>query len=143
MSNAYNHVTLIGNVCGEPEREVTQSGVSIAKFRIGVQRRFKDKTTGQRKADFVSVVAWRHTADFIAQYIHKGDLVVVDGEINTNSYEAQDGSKRYVTQVNADDVRRPYQAASTGSGPRGGGEAAGNASEDGDFEEVEDDGVPF
>ena len=104
-------------------------------FRVGVQRRFKDKATGQKVADFINVVAWRQTADFVRQYIHKGDLVVVDGEIQTRSYDAQDGSKRYVTEINAEDVRRPIQKAS---------EAAGTASAgEGQFAEVEDPELPF
>lgn len=126
MSNAYNHVTVIGNLCNEPEYATGQSGVSRVTFRVGVQRRFKDKETGQKKADFISVVAWRNTADFVRQYIHKGDLVVVDGEIQTRSYEAQDGSKRYVTEINAEDVRRPIQRAAAQSG---GGEGEGGFAE--------------
>lgn len=138
MSNAYNHVTLVGNLCDEPNFMTTTNGISTVKFRIAVQRRFKDKNTGQKKADFVNVVAWRNTADFIRQYIHKGDLVVVDGEIQSHTYDAQDGTKRYVTEVNADDVRRPYQAASNGNG--GAAQASGGQ---GDFTEVDDDQMPF
>ena len=136
MSNAYNHATIIGNLCNEPEFATTQSGISRVNFRVGVQRRFKDKTTGQKQADFISVVAWRNTAEFVRQYIHKGDLVVVDGEIQTRSYDAQDGSKRYVTEINAEDVRRPIQKAS---------EAAGTASAgEGQFAEVDPgDELPF
>lgn len=136
MSNAYNHATIIGNLCNDPEFATTQSGIARVNFRVGVQRRFKDKTTGQKVADFISVVAWRNTAEFVRQYIHKGDLVVVDGEIQTRSYDAQDGSKRYVTEINAEDVRRPVQKAA---------EAAGAAS-DGDrqFAEVDPgDELPF
>ena len=145
MSNAYNHVTLIGNLCNEPEFATTQNGISSIKFRIAVQRRFKDKTTGQRKADFVNIIAWRQTADFVRQYIHKGDLVVVDGEVQSRSYDAQDGTKRYVTEINAEDVRRPYQAAS--SGPAGNADAqtgGGSGAEGGDFVEAgEPDDLPF
>lgn len=135
MSNAYNHATIIGNLCNEPEFATTQSGISRVNFRVGVQRRFKDKTTGQKVADFISVVAWRNTAEFVRQYIHKGDLVVVDGEIQTRSYEAQDGTKRYVTEINAEDVRRPIQKASEAAGSAAGGEG---------FVEVDDTGeLPF
>lgn len=141
MSNAYNRVTLIGNLCDEPNFMITQNGISNVKFRIAVQRRFKDKMTGQKKADYVNVVAWRNTADFIRQYIHKGDLVVVDGELQSRSYDAQDGSKRYVTEINAEDVRRPYQAASSGTAVSGEAQAAGG---EGEFTEVDDpDGLPF
>ena len=134
MSNAYNHVTVIGNMCDEPNYATSQAGVSRVNFRVGVQRRFKDTMTGQKVADFINVVAWRQTADFVRQYIHKGDLVVVDGEIQTRSYDAQDGTKRYVTEINAEDVRRPIQKAAAQSG--------GNADEG--FVEVDDSGeLPF
>lgn len=135
MSNAYNHATIIGNLTGEPEFATTQSGISRVNFRVGVQRRFKDKNTGQKVADFISVVAWRNTAEFVRQYMHKGDLVVVDGEIQTRSYEAQDGTKRYVVEINAEDVRRPIQKASEGAGSASVG--------DGQFAEVEDPELPF
>lgn len=136
MSNAYNHATIIGNLCNEPEFATTQSGISRVNFRVGVQRRFKDKATGQKQADFIGVVAWRQTAEFVRQYIHKGDLVVVDGEIQTRSYDAQDGSKRYVTEINAEDVRRPIQKASEGTGTAAAGE--------GQFAEVDPgDDLPF
>ena len=144
MSNAYNHATIIGNLCNEPEFATTQSGIARVNFRVGVQRRFKDKTTGQKVADFISVVAWRNTAEFVRQYIHKGDLVVVDGEIQTRSYEAQDGGKRYVTEINAEDVRRPVQKGTTPSAASGdsslGEEAYGG---DGQLEEVDDPELPF
>lgn len=138
MSNAYNHVTVIGNMCDEPNYATSQAGVSRVNFRVGVQRRFKDKTTGQKVADFINVVAWRATADFVRQYIHKGDLVVVDGEIQTRSYDAQDGTKRYVTEINAEDVRRPIQRASEGTGNSQQGTGT-----TGDFAEVEDPDLPF
>ena len=135
MSNAYNHATIIGNLCNEPEFATTQSGIARVNFRVGVQRRFRDKNTGLKQADFISVVAWRNTAEFVRQYIHKGDMVVVDGEIQTRSYDAQDGSKRYVTEINAEDVRRPVQRAAEGTGTAAAGE--------GQFEEVDEPGLPF
>ena len=141
MSNAYNHVTIIGNLCNEPEFATTQSGISRVNFRVGVQRRFKDKQTGQKVADFISVVAWRNTADFVRQYMHKGDLVVVDGEIQTRSYEAQDGSKRYVTEIIAENVefcdRAPEQ------GQRGDVVQQAQQTFGSNFVEVDDDELPF
>lgn len=135
MSNAYNHATVIGNLCEEPNYRTTQSGIATVNFRVGVQRRFKDKDTGKKRADFINVVAWRATADFVRQYIHKGDLVVVDGEIQSRSYDAPDGTKRYVTEISAEDVRRPWQKVSEGDG--------GAEGEGGDFAEVDDPELPF
>ena len=144
MSNAYNHATLAGNICDEPKYVTTQSGFAKVSFRIGVQRRFKDKETGQKKADFVNVIAWRNTADFVRQYCHKGDFVVVDGEIQSRSYDAQDGTKRYVTEINAEDVRRPYQRASEGTGKSPEGLASPREQGTGDFTEMDPgDELPF
>ena len=143
MSNAYNHATLAGNICDEPKYVTTQSGFAKVSFRIGVQRRFKDKETGQKKADFVNVIAWRNTAEFVRQYCRKGDFVVVDGEIQSRSYDAQDGTKRYVTEINAEDVRRPYQKASEGTVATSSGAYAPPSPEGDGFEEVLDEDLPF
>ena len=87
----------------DPETRTTQSGVPVANFRIAVSRRFKN-ADGKRDSDFLDVQAWRNTAEYIGKYIHKGDRVAVEGSIQTRSYEAKDGSKRWVTEIIADSV---------------------------------------
>ena len=93
-----NRVILIGNLANDPESRTTQSGVAQCSFRIAVQRRFKG-ANGERETDFLPVVCWRQTAEFAQRYLAKGRKVAVEGSIQTRSYEAQDGSKRYVTEI--------------------------------------------
>lgn len=97
-----NIAILLGRLTRDPELRTTQSGLSVATFTIAIDRKFKN-ADGTRTADFISCVAWRQTAEFIAQYFHKGSMIAVEGTIQTRNYEAQDGSgKRYVTEVIVD-----------------------------------------
>ena len=98
-----NHVTLIGRLAADPEARTTQSGISQCSFRLAVPRRFANQQ-GVREADFLNIVAWRGTADFCARYFHKGMRVGVEGSLQTRSWQAQDGSKRYAVEVIADNV---------------------------------------
>ena len=98
-----NKVILIGNLTRDPEAFTTQSGVSRSTFTVAVQRRFAN-AQGVREADFIPVVAWRQSADFVNRYLTKGSKVAVEGSMQVRSYDAQDGSKRYVTEVIADSV---------------------------------------
>ena len=98
---SFNKVILIGNFVADPELKTTQSGVSVTSFRIAVQRRYA-KETDAVKADFIDVVAWRQTAEFVAKYFSKGRPILVEGSLQTRSYTAQDGNKRFVTEVVAD-----------------------------------------
>lgn len=108
-------------------------------LRLAVQRRFADKQTGQREADFFNIVCWRNTAEFAAKYLSKGRRVAVEGSLQTRSYDAQDGSKRYVTEVIADNVEF------CDSRQDGGQAGAQKPQRDpqGGFEEVDDDELPF
>ena len=99
-----NQVIITGNLAADIETRTTQSGITCATFRVAVQRRYADKQTGKRETDFLPCVAWRQPAEFLAKYAHKGDRVAVVGTIQTRSYDAQDGSKRYVTEIVADSV---------------------------------------
>ena len=144
-----NKVILIGNLANDPEPFTTQSGISRSTFRIAVQRRFAN-AQGVREADFLTVVAWRQNADFCNRYLSKGRRVAVEGSIQTRSYDAQDGSKRYVTEIIADSVEAlgGREEGSAGGGrPRDNGptpppEVPSNASMN-DFTEVDDDELPF
>lgn len=98
-----NHVTLIGRLAADPEARTTQSGISQCSFRLAVPRRFTNQQ-GVREADFLNIIAWRGTADFCARYFHKGMRVGVEGSLQTRSYQAQDGTKRYVVEVIAENV---------------------------------------
>lgn len=98
-----NKVIEIGNVASDPEVRKTSNDITCVNFRIAVQRRFKN-ASGQRESDFFNVTAWRTTGDYVAKYIHKGDRVAVEGALQTRSYDAQDGSKRYITEIIADSI---------------------------------------
>lgn len=99
-----NTAFMVGRLVADPEARQTQSGVAVTSFRIAVQRRFKD-SSGEKQSDFFSCVAWRQTAEFVAKYAHKGDLVAIKGELQNRSYDAQDGSKRTVTEIIVDEVQ--------------------------------------
>ena len=98
-----NKAILVGNLTRDPESRTTPSGVSCVTFTVACQRRFVNQQ-GVREADFINCVAWRQTADFVSRYFTKGSRIGVEGTIQTRSYDAQDGSKRYVTEVVVDNV---------------------------------------
>lgn len=98
-----NKCIFIGRLAADPELRTTQNGISNCNFKIAVQRRFKDNN-GERQADFFTCVSWRQTAEFVARYFHKGDPIAVEGSMQNRSYDAQDGSKRYVTELIVDNV---------------------------------------
>lgn len=99
-----NKIHLIGNVTRDPEVKQTNSGVAICNFSIAVNRRFKNPQTGQTETDFFTVTAFRQLADLCGKYLAKGRKVAVIGSMQSRSYEAQDGSKRTVWDVVADEV---------------------------------------
>ena len=98
-----NRVVLIGRLTKDPEMRKTQSGTSVVSYNLAVNRR--THTEGQPEADFISCVAWNKTADLMAQYLHKGSLIGVEGRIQTRSYDNQQGQKVYVTEVITDSVQ--------------------------------------
>ena len=97
-----NRVVLVGRLTKSPDLRKTQNGTSVCKFTLAVNRRVTGQ--GQPDADFISCVAWRKQAENIAKYCSKGSQVAVEGRIQTRNYDAQDGTKRYVTEVIADNV---------------------------------------
>lgn len=99
-----NKVILTGNLTKDPEKRTTQHGTSVTSFTVAVQRRFKNQN-GNYDADFINCVAWRGTADFVAQYFNKGSGICLSGFIQTRSYEDNNGTKRYVTEVVAEEVQ--------------------------------------
>ncbi len=96
-----NKVILIGRLARDPEMRTTASGTNVTRFTLAVSRPFQDQN-GERGADFISCVAWRRQAENIAKYCAKGSQVAVEGRIQTGSYDAQDGTKRYTTDIVCD-----------------------------------------
>ena len=143
-----NKAILIGNLANDPESRTTSSGIAQCTFRLAVQRRFANQQ-GVREADFLTIVCWRQTAELCARYLSKGRKVAVEGSIQTRSYDAQDGTKRYVTEIIADNVeflssredggsrQGNYAPAAPAPAPRNAAPASS------DFTEVDDDELPF
>lgn len=98
-----NKCFFIGNLTRNPELKTTQSGIAMCKFSIAVQRRFRNPE-GEYDVDFFDVVAWRSTAEFCEKYLKKGAKVSVVGELNTSTYQGQDGKIRTSFHINADEV---------------------------------------
>lgn len=96
-----NKVILIGRLARDPEMRTTASGMNVTRFTLAVSRPFQDQN-GERGADFINCVAWRRQAENIAKYCVKGSQVAVEGRIQTGSYDAQDGTKRYTTDIICD-----------------------------------------
>lgn len=120
-----NNVILMGRLVADPELRTTSTNKSVANFRIAVDRGYsKDK-----QADFITIVAWENTADFISKYFHKGDMIALRGEIQTRSYEDNNGNKRTAFEVLAREVSFC------------GGKSEGNNSSPSapDFEAIDDD----
>lgn len=98
-----NKAILVGNLTKEPEQRTTSSGIAVTSFTVAVRRRYKD-ADGNYQADFINCVAWRSTAEFVAKYFTKGSRIGVVGTMQTRTYNDQNGNKRYVTEVVADEV---------------------------------------
>jgi single-strand DNA-binding protein len=98
-----NKVILVGRLCRDPELKNTTTGRAVATFTLAVDRRFKNKD-GQKEADFVPIVVWGRQAEFAGQYLSKGSQIGVSGRLQVRSYDAQDGQRRYVTEVVANEI---------------------------------------
>lgn len=129
-----NQCIFTGRLAADPEGRTTQSGISNATFKIAVQRRFANQQ-GVREADFINCVVWRQSADFVTRYLRKGDAVSVSGSLQNRSYDAQDGSKRYVTEIIVDSVESFRNASGRSENTQG--------TTNEEFPEVEDDNLPF
>ena len=101
-----NKVILVGRLTADPELRQTQSGVSSRRFTVAVDRKFADKNTGERQADFISCTAWRQTAEFISRYFSKGKMIGIEGSLRTGSYTDKNHSDvtHYTTDVFVDNV---------------------------------------
>ena len=130
-----NRVILIGNLTKDPEITQTNSGVSVCRFTLAVQRGFANNDNGP-SADFFNIVVWRGLADNCHKFLKKGSKCCVVGRIQNSSYEASDGTKRYTTEITANDV----EFLSTKNGDVNGDKPTGNA----ELEPIDDDdSLPF
>ena len=102
-----NKVVLCGRMTADPELKQTASGIAVVSFTLAVNRRYQSKSADgaqAQQADFINVVAWRQTAEFISRYFRKGSALCITGSIQTRSWQDQQGQKRYATEVVADEA---------------------------------------
>ena len=149
---------MVGNLASDVDSRTTSGGIATCTFRLATQRRVANRD-GVREADFHNIVCWRGLAENCARYLIKGNKVAVEGQIQNRSYDAQDGTKRYVTEIIADNVEfltakgeggnetgRPVRQENDRRSGQNyeqvlGTNASGNSG--GRFEEVDDDDLPF
>lgn len=98
-----NTAVIMGRLTADPELKTTNSGLSVTSFCVAVDRRYQ-KDGEERQADFINVVAWRQTAEFVTKYFRKGQMIAVQGSIQTHSYEDKNGNKRTAVEIVADNV---------------------------------------
>lgn len=94
-----NSVTLMGRLVADPELKTTQNGISVAAFRLAVERNYQAKGAAEKQADFIPCVAWRQTAEFIGKYFTKGRMIAVEGSLQSRNYEDKNGQKRTAIEV--------------------------------------------
>ena len=130
-----NKVILVGNLTRDPELTTTTNGVSLCRFGLAVQRRFAGQD-GEREADFINIVVWRGQADNCYKYLKKGSKCGVVGSLQTRSYDAQDGTKRYSTDVVAEEVE--FLSTKTSDD-----QPKSSSDEVSKLQPIDDDGLPF
>ena len=146
-----NHIVLMGRLTRDPELRRTQSGVAVVSFSLAVDRDFQSRDSGEKQTDFIDIVAWRNTAEFVSKYFTKGRMAVVSGRLQIRDWTDREGGKRRSAEVVADNVyfgdskkdgAAPAQGGSSYDRPSYGNYDAPAISAD--FSEAEDDGkLPF
>ena len=111
-----NHITLMGRLTRDPELRHTGSGIAVASFTLAVDRDFKSQN-GEKECDFIDVVAWRSTGEFVSKYFTKGSMAVVSGRLQIRAWTDKEGNKRRGAEVVADNVYfgSPKRGTSSGS----------------------------
>ena len=146
---SFNKVILIGNLTADPELKQTAQGTSVCSFTLAINRRFqRNADQGQPTADFISVVAWRERAEFVHKYFKKGRPLLVCGQLQSRSWTDAQGNKRYATEVVADEITFVENKNSSGAGdgsyaPDAYGASAPSVGNAPEFEEVDDNSLPF
>ena len=133
----------MGRLGRDPEVRYTQAGRPVASFSLAVDRDFKDKTTGEKSTDFIDIVAWRQTAEFVSRFFTKGRMAVVEGRLQIRDWTDRDGGKRRSAEVIADGI---YFAGAKSTPPSEGNADAGTLPPPpaGDLQDLDDDGeLPF
>ena len=146
-----NCVTLMGRLTADPEVRTTTTGKSVCTFSIAVDRSFA-KAGEQRQTDFINIVAWENTANFISRYFAKGSMIAIQGYIQTRTYEDKNGNKRKAVELVADNVSFCGSKNETGSGSSFTRDdsfmsaqpaPSYSTADEGDFKEIPEDDLPF
>lgn len=99
-----NHIVLMGRLTRDPELRRTGSGTAVASFSLAVDRDFQSRDSGERETDFIDIVAWRSTAEFVSKYFGKGQMAVVSGRLQIRSWTDKEGARRRTAEVVAENV---------------------------------------
>lgn len=139
-----NCVVIMGRLVADPELRTTTSGLSVSSFCVAVDRKFT-KAGEEKQTDFINVVAWRSTADFVSKYFRKGSMIAVQGSLQSRNYEDKNGNKRTAYEVVADNVSFCGSKAESGNGGMAPAAAASysNSTADDFSQVVDDDDLPF
>ena len=139
-----NHIVIMGRLTRDLELRRTQSGTAVTSFSIACDRDFKDKDSGERQTDFIDVVAWRTTAEYVCKYFSKGRMAVVEGRLQIRDRTDKDGGKRKSAEILANSVyfgdsKQDNQKSASNTSAKNGVDVSAS-----DFAELEDDGtLPF
>ena len=136
-----NHIVIMGRLTRDLELRRTQSGTAVTSFSIACDRDFKDKDSGERQTDFIDVVAWRTTAEYVCKYFSKGRMAVVEGRLQIRDWTDKDGGKRKSAEILANSVyfgdsKQDNQKSASNTSAKNGVDVSAS-----DFAELEDDGT--
>ncbi|MBQ9850531.1 MAG: single-stranded DNA-binding protein [Clostridia bacterium] len=145
-----NSAVIMGRLVADPELRTTGSGISVTSFTVAVDRRFV-RQGEERQADFIDIIAWRQTAEFISKYFRKGSMIAVQGSIQTRMYEDKNGNKRKAVEIVADNASFCGSKAESGTGSFNRNDSVMNnqpapsysTADEGDFKEIPEDDLPF
>ena len=152
-----NHIVIMGRLTRDPELRRTQSGIAVTTISVAVDRDYQSRDSQERQTDFIDVVAWRSTAEFISKYFTKGRMIVGEGSLQSRKWQDKAGQNRVSWEIQANNVyfgdsKRDNQGGSDYTAPSyGGGQSYGSPAESytapaggGSFAEIEEDGeLPF
>lgn len=131
-----NKCILVGNLARDPELTTTSNGVAVCRFSVAVSRRYAN-SDGERETDFLNIVVWRNLGENCHKFLKKGSKVGIVGNIQSRSYDATDGTKRYVTEIVAEEVEFLSTKSADDQTARVGSEEVAK------LQPIDDDGLPF
>ena len=145
-----NNAVIMGRLVADPELRTTGTGISVLSFTVAVDRGFV-RQGEDRQADFIDIIAWRQTAEFISKYFRKGSMIAVQGSIQTRMYEDKNGNKRKAVEIVADNASFCGSKAESGTGSFNRNDSVMNnqpapsysTADEGDFKEIPEDDLPF